>query len=259
MKARYASWRAAGNLGGPLRIDRCWIYAIAKVEGGVYLRLSPDQYARLRRPEYSGAEAHPHTGHRAPAESPGEAHGSATARQAGWYGDGWKWSKTTRGRRSATWRSVGGRCGRQRCLVLPRGTRCLLKNDRTLSSDQKQRLAVFNVIPPGFDRPVTRKFGQAIFPVNILAENPKEPIGLLVRYSRTKAGENLRIWKVSQRGHLRQLCIRYRKMTSKIASYVAQKTTSSLARQAGWSSLRWKWSKTTCGRAQINYLLWSAR
>jgi hypothetical protein len=25
-------------------------YAIAKGEGGVYLRLSPDQYARLRRP-----------------------------------------------------------------------------------------------------------------------------------------------------------------------------------------------------------------
>jgi hypothetical protein len=32
-------------------------YAIAKGEGGVYLRLSPEQYARLRRPDYPTAPA----------------------------------------------------------------------------------------------------------------------------------------------------------------------------------------------------------
>ena len=73
---------------------------------------------------------------------------------------------------------------------------CMLENDRPLSSDRKQRFAVLYVIPPGFGRPVRRKFGQAVDPqVNISAENLKEPIGL-ARRSRTKAGENLRIWEV---------------------------------------------------------------
>ena len=68
---------------------------------------------------------------------------------------------------------------------------CLLENNRSLSSDRKQRFAVLYVIPPGFGRPVRRKFGQAIDPrVRISAENPEEPIGL-ARRRRAKTGENL--------------------------------------------------------------------
>jgi hypothetical protein len=84
-----------------------------------------------------------------------------------------------------------------------------LKNDRALSNYRKQRLAVFYVIPPGFGRPVRREFGQAVCAVDILAENSKEPIGLLVRYSRTKAGENLRIGKVGQSGHFQEIVYRF--------------------------------------------------
>jgi hypothetical protein len=47
-EGKIRDWRAAGKPGKPPRtvLD----YAIAKGEGGVYLRLSPEQYAKLRRP-----------------------------------------------------------------------------------------------------------------------------------------------------------------------------------------------------------------
>jgi hypothetical protein len=49
VKAKSGNWRDVERLGRPQ--DRQLLdYAIAKGEAGVYLRLSPEQYSRLRRP-----------------------------------------------------------------------------------------------------------------------------------------------------------------------------------------------------------------
>ena len=49
MRAKFASWHGVERRGKRRRIEILG-YAIAKGEGGVYLRLSPEQYARLSRP-----------------------------------------------------------------------------------------------------------------------------------------------------------------------------------------------------------------